>query len=54
MLLLVAIVLGVAWVFGVTVYHLSSALIHVLLLLALGSAVLHFVRERRATRPTGP
>lgn len=54
MLLLVAIVLGIAWVFGVTVYHVGSGFVHLLLLLALASAVLHFIRLRRATGTTGP
>jgi hypothetical protein len=48
MLLLLAIILGIAWVFGFTVYHVASAAIHVLLLLAVVSVVLHFVRRGRA------
>jgi hypothetical protein len=48
MLLLLAIILGIAWVFGFTVYHVASAGIHLLLLLAVVSVVLHFVRRGRA------
>ena len=53
MLLLLAIILGIAWVFGFTVYHVASAGIHILLLLAVVSVVLHFVRSarRRASAP---
>ncbi|HZS37546.1 MAG TPA: lmo0937 family membrane protein [Polyangia bacterium] len=44
MLLLLAIILGVAWILGFGVYHVASAAIHILLILALVSIVLHFVR----------
>lgn len=44
MLLLLAIVLGVAWILGFGVYHVASAAIHILLILALVAIVLHFVR----------
>jgi hypothetical protein len=44
MLLLLAIVFGIAWVLGFGVYHISSAVIHLLLILAVVSLVLHFVR----------
>jgi hypothetical protein len=50
MLLLLAVVLGVAWILGFGVYHVASAAIHVLLLLALVSIVLHFVRGIGGTR----
>jgi hypothetical protein len=44
MLLLLAVILGIAWVLGFGVYHVASAAIHILLILALVSLVLHFVR----------
>ena len=44
MLLLLAIVLGIAWILGFGVYHVSSAAIHILLILAIVAIVLHFVR----------
>jgi hypothetical protein len=44
MLLLLAVILGVAWILGFGVYHVASGAIHVLLLVALVSIVLHFVR----------
>ena len=49
MFIALAIILALAWVFGFTVYHVSSAGIHLLLLLAVVSAVLYFVRGRRGT-----
>jgi hypothetical protein len=47
MFILLAIILGIAWVLGFTVYHVASAGIHVLIVLAIVSAVLHFVRRGR-------
>jgi hypothetical protein len=47
MLLLLAIILGLAWIFGFTVYHVASGAIHLLLLLAIVSVVVHFVRGSR-------
>ena len=49
MLLLLAIILAVAWIFGFSVYHVASAGIHLLLLLAIVAVVLHFVRGARST-----
>jgi hypothetical protein len=44
MLLLLAVILGVAWILGFGVYHVASAAIHVLLVLAVIAVILHFVR----------
>jgi hypothetical protein len=44
MLLLLAVILALAWVFGFGVYHVASAAIHILLILAVIAVVLHFVR----------
>jgi hypothetical protein len=41
-------VLLVAWVMGWTVFHVAGGLIHLLLVIALISLVLHFVRGGRA------
>jgi hypothetical protein len=43
------LVLLVAWVMGWTVFHVAGGLIHLLLVIALISLVLHFVRGGRAT-----
>jgi hypothetical protein len=48
MLLLLAIILGIAWIFGFAVYHVASGAIHLLLLLALVAVVVHFIRAARA------
>jgi uncharacterized protein DUF5670 len=43
------IVLLVAWIMGWTVFHVAGGLIHLLLILAVISLVLHLVRGGRAT-----
>jgi hypothetical protein len=50
MLLLLAVILGVAWILGFGVYHVTSGAIHVLLVVALVAIVLHFVRGVGGTR----
>jgi hypothetical protein len=40
------IVLMCAWIAGFIVFHVTSGLIHILLILAVVSLVLHFVRGR--------
>ena len=47
MLIALAIVLGIAWVLGYTVFHVASAAIHVLIVLAVVSLIMHFVRGVR-------
>lgn len=44
MLLVLAVIFALAWLLGFGVYHVGSVAIHILLLLALIAAVLHFVR----------
>lgn len=44
-----AIILAVAWIAGFGVFHVASTFIHVLVVLAVISVILHFVRGRRAT-----
>jgi hypothetical protein len=41
-------VLLVSWVMGFLVYHVAGGLIHVLLVLAVISLIVHFVKGRRA------
>ena len=48
MLLLLAIILAVAWIAGFGVFHVASAAIHVLVILAVVSVVAHFIRGRRS------
>ena len=46
MLGIIAAVLVVLWLLGFFAFHVSSALIHVILVIALVLLVLHFVRGR--------
>jgi hypothetical protein len=52
MYVLLAIILGLAWIFGFAVYKVASVGIHLLLLLALVSVVIHFVRRRTGRAQT--
>ncbi len=45
----IAVVLLVIWLVSFVALHVSGALIHLLLLVALISLVLHFVRGRSST-----
>jgi hypothetical protein len=40
-------VLVIAWLLGLSVFHVAGGLIHILLVFAVISLVLHFVRGRR-------
>ena len=40
-------ILVIAWISGFTVMHVASGMIHILLVLALISLVMHFVLGRR-------
>lgn len=48
MFLVLAIILVLLWLGGFTLMHVSSMFIHLLLLFALISLVMHFVSGRRA------
>ncbi len=48
MFLILAIVLVVLWIGGFTVMHVSSLFIHLLLLFAIISVIMHFVVGRRS------
>jgi Family of unknown function (DUF5670) len=49
MLFTLAVVLLVMWLLGFVVFHVASGLIHVLLILAVISVIVHLVRGRRQT-----
>jgi hypothetical protein len=49
MFILLAILLAIAWLGGFTVMHVSSTLIHLLLILAVVSLIAHVARGRRVT-----
>ena len=46
MLAIIGVILVVLWLMGFVVFHAAGGLIHILLLLALISIVVHFVRGR--------
>jgi hypothetical protein len=48
MFLILAIVLVLLWLGGFFVFHLSSLLIHILLIFAVIAIIMHFVGGRRA------
>lgn len=43
------VVLLVAWILGLSVFHVAGGLIHILLILAVVALVMHFVRGRTTT-----
>jgi len=47
MLMTIGIVLQVLWALGLFAFHISSGLIHVLIVLALIAIVMHLVRGNR-------
>ena len=47
MLLTIAVILLVLWALGLLVFHVSSGLIHVLLLIALLVGIVHLFQGRR-------
>ncbi|URD62018.1 lmo0937 family membrane protein [Sphingomonas sp. KRR8] len=47
MLATIAIILIVLWLAGFLVFHVTSGLIHILLIIGIIVLVLHFVRGRR-------
>jgi hypothetical protein len=49
-LLWLAILCAVAWVIGFGVYHVASAALHVLLILAIISLIFYFIRGVTPTR----
>ncbi len=46
MFLLIFFILLVLWILGFTIFHVASALIHLLLIVAVISLIVHFVRGR--------
>ena len=48
MFLILAVVLVILWIGGFTVFHVSGFLIHLLLIFAVISVIMHFISGRRA------
>jgi hypothetical protein len=42
------VILLIAWIFGFSVFHVAGGLIHLLLIFAVISLILHFIMGRRA------
>jgi hypothetical protein len=48
MLLALAVIVAIAWLLGFSVFHVASGAIHILLVVAVIAAIVHFVQGRRA------
>ncbi|HXU29999.1 MAG TPA: lmo0937 family membrane protein [Thermoanaerobaculia bacterium] len=46
MLLALALVLFIAWILGFVVFHVAGGLIHLLIVVAVIVAIVHFIRGR--------
>ena len=46
MLIALAVILAIAWLLGFTVFHVASAAIHLLIVLAVVALIVHFVQGR--------
>ncbi len=49
MFLLLAIILALAWITGFGLFHVASAAIHVLIVLAIISVLLHVIRGKKSS-----
>jgi hypothetical protein len=49
MLLILAAILGIAWLLGFTVFHVASGAIHLLIILAVIAAIVYFVQGGRSS-----
>jgi hypothetical protein len=47
MLLILAVIVGIAWLLGFAVFHVAGGAIHLLLLLAVVGIIVHLVRGSR-------
>lgn len=50
MLLALAVILGIAWILGLGVFHVASAAIHILIVVAVIALIAHFVTGGRTSR----
>jgi hypothetical protein len=48
MLLILAVIVGIAWLLGFAVFHVAGGAIHLLLLLAVAGVIVHFLRPHGA------
>jgi hypothetical protein len=54
MLLILAVILGIAWLLGFVVFHAASGAIHLLIVLAAIAAIVYFVEARHKHRTAAP
>jgi hypothetical protein len=47
--LVLFVVLLLAWIFSWAIFHVAGGLLHILLIVAVISLILHFVRGRKST-----
>ena len=47
MLLAIAAIIAIAWLLGFVVFHVASGAIHILIVIAVIVAIVHFVQGRR-------
>lgn len=50
MLMMLAIILAIAWLLGFGVFHVASAALHILIILAVVAFIVHFVQGRGTRR----
>lgn len=50
MLLALAVILALAWILGLGVFHVASAAIHILIVVAIAAAIAHFIQGRTHAR----
>ena len=48
MLLIIGAILFIVWILGLTAFHVAGGFIHLLVVLAVISLIMHFVRGRSA------
>jgi hypothetical protein len=48
MFLILAVIVGIAWLMGFAVFHVAGGAIHLLLVLAVVGVIIHFMRASRA------
>ncbi|HCC56305.1 MAG TPA: lmo0937 family membrane protein [Solibacterales bacterium] len=48
MLLIIGAILFIVWILGLTAFHVAGGFIHLLVILAVISLIMHFVRGRSA------
>ena len=49
MFIALAVILALAWILGFAIFHIASVAIHVLVLAAIVSVVVHFLRRGKGT-----